>query len=304
MKVLQFTIPIRHDKTIVTKEDRLPYFYPYLHKHKEMQITWIKHGNGTLVTGSDMHLFQDGDIFVIGANQPHVFKNAGSYFEHETDGAVVSLNIFFDTELICNTLFNISELKNLRAFLMHAQNGFRVNRGMAGAVSGKIVQIMEHESGMERTLYFIELVQLLAAVPSPEILSNNTKMLRNNENDGIRISEIYNYILHNYERDITLEDVAQQAYMTPQAFCRFFKKHTGHTFVSFLNEIRINEARKKFSEGNYESISSVAYNCGFNSVTNFNRVFKAITRHAPSSYIEAFRKNINSLERGYMLSGA
>lgn len=302
MKVLQFTIPIRHDKTIVTKEDRLPYFYPYLHKHKEMQITWIKRGNGTLVAGSDMHLFQDDDIFVIGANQPHVFKNTGSYFEQETNDAAISLNIFFDPDVIYNTLFNISELRNLKTFIQHTQNGFRINKEMTNEVSAKILQIAEHESGIERTLYFIELMQLLASIPSPETLSDNTKMLRNNENDGIRISEIYNYILHNYERDITLEDVAQQAYMTPQAFCRFFKKHTGHTFVSFLNEVRINEARKKFSEGNYESISSVAYNCGFNSVTNFNRVFKAITRHAPSSYIETFRKNINSLEHGYMLS--
>jgi AraC-like DNA-binding protein len=303
MKVLQFTIPIRYDKTIVTKEDRLPYFYPYLHKHKEMQITWIKRGNGTLVTGSDMHLFQSNDIFVLGANLPHVFKNTGSYFEQPIEDAAISLNIFFDPDVICNTLLNICELKNLKAFILHAQNGFRVNKEMTGEVSAKIVQIMEHENGMERTLYFIELMQLLASIPSPDILSNNAKMLRNSENDGIRISEIYNYILHNYEKDIKLEDVAQQAYMTPPAFCRFFKKHTGHTFVSFLNEIRINEARKKFSEGAYESISNVAYNCGFNSVTNFNRVFKAITRLAPSSYIESFRKNINPVKHGYMLSG-
>ncbi|MDR0792261.1 MAG: AraC family transcriptional regulator [Chitinophagaceae bacterium] len=302
MKVLQFTIPIRYNKTIVTKEDRLPYFYPYLHKHKEMQVTWIKSGNGTLVAGSDMHLFKSNDIFVIGANLPHVFKSADSYFEQSIENATVSLNIFFDPDVICNTLFNICELKHLKDFILHAQTGFKVNKEMLGEVSTKILQIMEDENGMERTLYFIELIQLLTSMPAPEVLSNNSKMLRNSENDGIRISEIYSYILHNYEKDIKLEDVAKQAYLTPPAFCRFFKKRTGRTFVSFLNEIRINEARKKFSEGDYESISSVAYNCGFNSVTNFNRVFKAIARIAPSSYIESFRKNINPVERDYPLS--
>ncbi|MDE1193462.1 MAG: AraC family transcriptional regulator [Arachidicoccus sp.] len=302
MKVLQFTIPIQHDKTIVAREDRLPYFYPYLHKHKEMQITWVRRGDGTLVAGSDMHLFQSNDIFVIGANQPHVFKNASSYFGQVVENSTISVDIFFDPDVICSSLLNIPELKNLRSFLMNSQNGFRVNKNISDKVADIMHRIMELDNGMERTLQFIELLQLLSSIPSPQSLSNAAQTLRNNEADGIRISEIYNYILHNYEKDITLEDVSQQAYMTPQAFCRFFKKHTGHTFISFLNEIRINEARKKLSEGNYDSISSVAYNCGFNSITNFNRVFKAITKFAPSAYIESFKEKIRPLDQSYMLA--
>ena len=77
--------------------------------------------------------------------------------------------------------------------------------------------------------------------------------------------------------------------MTPQAFCRYFKKHTLHTFIGFLNEVRINEACKKLTDGQYDSIATVAYNCGFNSITNFNRVFKTITGKSPSEYIESYR---------------
>jgi AraC-like DNA-binding protein len=76
--------------------------------------------------------------------------------------------------------------------------------------------------------------------------------------------------------------------MTPQAFCRFFKKRTRHTFVSFLNEVRINEACKKLTEGGFDSISTVAYTCGFNSITNFNRVFKAVLGKSPSEYVESY----------------
>jgi len=93
-----------------------------------------------------------------------------------------------------------------------------------------------------------------------------------------------------YDKPITLEDVAKQAHMTPQAFCRYFKKHTLHTFVSFLNEVRINEACKKLTDGNYDSIATVAYNCGFNSITNFNRVFKSVTRKSPSEYVDSYFK--------------
>ncbi|AYD47742.1 AraC family transcriptional regulator [Arachidicoccus soli] len=292
MKVLQFTIPIQHDKTIVSRIDVLPHFYPYLHKHKEMQITWVQQGHGTLVTDNNMHLFQNDDIFVIGANQPHVFKNTSSYFTEEKNKSICSLDIFFDPDVICNSLLNIPELRNLRSFIEKAQTGFKVPDCSFKEVSEKMLLIKDLEIGLTRIMHFIELIQLMASVAPAEKLSNDTNDVKSNENDGIRISHIYNYILHNYEKNLTLEDIAQQAFMTPQAFCRFFKKHTGHTFISFLNEVRINEARKQFSEGNYESISCVAYNCGFNSITNFNRVFKSITQQIPSFYIESLKQSV------------
>ncbi|HVV56218.1 MAG TPA: hypothetical protein VHC47_12870, partial [Mucilaginibacter sp.] len=62
MKVLQFTIPVAHDKSVIVQEDNLPYFYPYLHRHKEAQVTWILNGEGTLIAGNDMHPFKPGEI--------------------------------------------------------------------------------------------------------------------------------------------------------------------------------------------------------------------------------------------------
>ena len=109
--------------------------------------------------------------------------------------------------------------------------------------------------------------------------------------EGMRISNIYNYIMQHYNRDITLEEVSEAAYMTPQAFCRYFKKHTRVTFITFLNEIRINEACKRLIDGSYESVSSVAYDCGFNSITNFNRVFKSTTGKSPREYATVFLSN-------------
>ena len=107
------------------------------------------------------------------------------------------------------------------------------------------------------------------------------------------MGNIYNYILQNYNREVTLEDVAAEAHLTPQAFCRYFKKHTGVTFVAFLNEMRVNEACKKLARGDFENISSVAYQCGFNSITNFNRVFKNVSGTSPKTYLAKYRSNIN-----------
>lgn len=292
MKVLQFTIPVQHDKTIVTRIDRLPHFYPYLHRHKEMQITWIQHGDGTLVADNNMHVFNSHEIFVLGANQPHVFKNSAAYFKPSSEKEICSLDVFFDPTVICNTLLNIPELKHLRAFVQQASLGLKVPGNLVDCISQKMSALLQMDAGAQRTIIFIEMLEVLAAATEITPLSTNSQALLNNETDGIRISHIYNYILHNFDKPITLEDVAREAYMTPQAFCRFFKKHTRHTFVSFLNEVRINEARKQFSEDTFESISAVAYNCGFNSITNFNRVFKLLMRQAPTDYIERLKNKI------------
>lgn len=81
--------------------------------------------------------------------------------------------------------------------------------------------------------------------------------------------------------------------MTPHAFCRYFKKHTRYTFINFLNKVRINEACKMLISGMHNGIAAVAYSCGFNSITNFNRVFKSVTGKSPRVYIDGYNHSIN-----------
>ncbi|MBS1504715.1 MAG: AraC family ligand binding domain-containing protein, partial [Bacteroidetes bacterium] len=81
MKVLQFTIPIAHDKSVIVQHDQMQHFYPHLHRHKEAQVTWIQEGEGTLIAGNHMHVFGPGDIFLIGPDQPHLFKSNPEYFQ-------------------------------------------------------------------------------------------------------------------------------------------------------------------------------------------------------------------------------
>jgi len=86
------------------------------------------------------------------------------------------------------------------------------------------------------------------------------------------------------------EQIAAVAYLTPQSFCRYFKKHTSKTYIRFLNEVKINEACKRFMEMNFDSIGNVAYQSGFNSVVSFNRVFKSITAKTPKAFIKMYHK--------------
>ncbi|NSL86337.1 AraC family transcriptional regulator [Chitinophaga solisilvae] len=289
MKVLQFTIPVAHDKTIITQKDQLPHFYPYLHRHEEIQLTWIQQGNGTLLAENSMHPFRSGEIFWLGGNQPHVFKSDQSYFAAKSKKNVQALTLFFNPMGKLAPMLDLQEFKKISAFIQQFSNGFKVAEEDMAEVSNSILRI--HQSkGVAQMIRFIELLDFFSTRKTPQPLISGARLSAVNEQEGIRIGYIYDYIMKHYDADIMLEDIAREAHMTPEAFCRYFKKHTRLTFVSFLNEVRVNEACKKLADRSYDSIATVAYNCGFNSIANFNRVFKTVTGKSPRSFLKEYEQ--------------
>jgi AraC-like DNA-binding protein len=293
MKVLQFTIPVSYDKTVIMKNEVLPHFYPYLHRHEEIQLTYIQKGEGTLLVGNNMHPFNANEVYLIGANLPHVFKSDPSYFSKKGNKKVQSLTLFFSTKGKLSSLFDLPELKNIHTFFSNFYSSFKVPADSFSDISAKMLSI-KYSNGLDQLLQFFQLLKSLSNLQNIIFLSPDVQPHSFSDFEGIRISKIYSYIMEHYNQGITLEEVAAVAYMTPQAFCRYFKKHTHHTFVSFLNEVRINEACKKLLEGAYDSMTSIAYDCGFNCVTNFNRVFKSTTGKSPREYSKDFMNNLSN----------
>ncbi|SFH25219.1 AraC family transcriptional regulator [Pedobacter insulae] len=292
MKVLQFTIPVADDRAVIVQEDIMPQFYPHLHRHKEAQLIWIKQGEGTLLIDNQMHPFKKDDIFLIGVNQPHLFKSNPEYFVEENGLEINALMIFFDPAGKLQSFLDLPEMQLIKAYLNFAKGGLKLPADQASLIAQQMtsVQLAKNQYVM---IHFLGLLDLMAQFQhSSQVLVANGPSLFS-ESEGIRIGHIYNFLMQHYDRNITLVEIAEEAHMTPQAFCRYFKKHTRQTLVSFLNEIRVNEACKKLTSGNYENISIVAYNCGFNSLTNFNRVFKTIMKIAPKTYLESYNKRLN-----------
>lgn len=297
MKVLQFTIPVAHDKSVIAEQVELPYHYPYLHRHKEAQITWIQQGEGTLIAGNNMHDYKAGDIFFIGANLPHLFKSNPEYFDTNSTRPIKALTIFFNPEGVLGSLFNLPEMKALKNFLQQHQQGFKVPNVYFQPVAHGMNEV-KNATGFDQLMQFLKLLKNMLDINTKlEPLSSYGDLPAITENEGIRIGNIYNYIMQNYNEPITLQDVAKSACMTSESFCRYFKKHTGHTFISFLNEIRVNEACKNLTAHRFESISTVAYRCGFKSITNFNRVFKYVTGTSPREYLDSYFNNLSSVNK-------
>ena len=290
MKVLQFTLPVAHDRAIIVQEDIMPHFYPHLHRHNEAQLIWIKEGEGTLVVDNHLYAFKANDVYLLGANQPHLFKSNAEYFQEESGLQIQALMIFFDPAGRLLPVFDLPEMQLVKSFLQQFQGGFKVPSKHCDLIIAQMLAV-QNSQNQELLTNFLQLVNNLCQYSGKEQPLAQSRSVSFSENEGIRIANIFSYIMQHYERLITLEEVAAQAHMTPQAFCRYFKKHTRQTFVSFLNEMRINEACKKLTSGRYENIATAAYTCGFNSVTNFNRVFKAVKGESPKAYLEHYFSN-------------
>lgn len=283
MKVLQFTIPVSHDKNIIVQKEQLPFFYPHLHRHDEIQLTWVLKGRGTLIAENSMQTFRANEIFWIAGNQPHVFKSDAS------EDTVESLTLFFNPNGKLATVFELTELKKISTFIHKYPNGFKVPEEYVAELSEMMLRL-DQAQGAKQFMSFIHLLSFLQPLQDLIPLVSGSRLSSVNDQEGIRIGAIYDYIMKHYDTDIMLEDIAKHANMTPQAFCRYFKKHTRLTFITFLNEVRIHEACKKLSGSINDNISTIAYQSGFNSIATFNRVFKTITGRAPREYIRELEK--------------
>ncbi|QKJ31180.1 helix-turn-helix transcriptional regulator [Mucilaginibacter mali] len=291
MKVLQFTLPVAHENSVIVQEDIMAAFYPYLHRHHEAQLMWIQEGEGTLLAGTAMHPFKPGDIFMLGANQPHLFKSNPEYFAQDSNRQSRSTMIFFDPNGKLEPLFSLPEMTLLRGFIQQYAGGFKIPAAMAPAVFQQILAIRE-AGNVDKLTLFLQLLKTLYLANNELTPLSDVSTQQVSESEGIRIGHIYNYLMQRYDTAISLEAVAAEAHMTPQAFCRYFKKHTGQTLVTFLNRLRVNEACKKLTTSQTDGIATVAYTCGFNSLTNFNRTFKSIMGTSPRQYLDGYKAKV------------
>ncbi|MEM6316076.1 MAG: helix-turn-helix domain-containing protein [Bacteroidota bacterium] len=227
--------------------------------------------------------FQAGELMLYGANLPHQFKPNLPNGEHPTEG-ISAYVLHFPMDFVKNSLQNIPEFDILHHLLDQSPQGLRFLDARCQQKAGKLMRKMLAEEGFDRMLYFIRLLRLLAQQHSYELIASRG-YVNSLQAGSERLEKVYQYISKYYDKaDMTLEEVAIIANMNRAAFCRYFKKIAHKTFVQFLNEVRIGHACKLLLETN-KSIAEVAFSCGYNNTSNFNRQFKLIKRVSPSGYL-------------------
>lgn len=284
MKALLFRVPTVDDRSFRVQIDIEKHFYQRLHFHPELQLTFIKEGTGTLVVGDRIERFQPYDLLLLGANVPHVMLNDREFFEADSQRQVLSYSFFFKESMLGGILINSPELVHISALLREASHGVRLRFSGPTLLTEKLETINELRS-FEQFLLLLSVLDTMALWPDCERLSGTSYKNPNKPVDHHRLENVFNFILTNYSNVITLDDIAGVANLTPHAFCRFLRTHTRKTFSQLLNEVRIEHACRLLKDST-QSISQIAFTCGYSNLSNFNRQFKQVTGMPPRDYLK------------------
>jgi AraC-like DNA-binding protein len=277
-RIVAFNVPQTAHEIVRVQIDEVPHFYDQLHQHPEIQIMWIEQGEGTLVAGDFVGRFYPGEVYVIGGGQPHVFRCDPEYYRSGLRARSTSL--YFNERYFGSELWNAHDLLRLRELAEASRRGLHVPADAATPLT-QCMQKISSSSGLPRLVAFFELLHLLTVNQSVRKLSLAPGRLLENE-EG-RMNTILGFTFRESRRKIYLEEVAELANLSVEAFCRYFKVHTRKTYISFLNEVRVSHACRLLIQRNL-SVEQVCYETGFNNVSNFNRIFKRVTGKTPLAY--------------------
>jgi hypothetical protein len=219
----------------ILKVDR-PYFVVPLHLHPEIEIMSIVEGEGSRFVGDSVENFEAGDLVVVGSNLPHCWKSGSRHYE---DGSVLRAQarvILFRQENFGSGFFNISELRNIQDLFARAQRGICFT-GKTSISAAKKIAAAYRQKGVRRFIAFIDLLNDLAESTEYRMLSSGGYKPLLIATDMQRLNKVFDYLMLNFDKSLKLETIASQAYMSPTAFCRYFKSHTNKTVFNFLNEL-------------------------------------------------------------------
>lgn len=287
MKPLPFNISKTTNQSIGVQHDILPYFYDRLHYHPEWQITLILKTEGMLYAGDGMCRFQPGDIFCIGSNLPHLFRNDSKYYQEEEENAE-AISVFFDQESLGLGFFEVPELRTAKALLRESNKGICFP---AHTFQGDLLPLFERmkkQNGIPLLQDFLSLLNQLCISDAGQTLSSMAYDQSQAEAAGKRLDKVLQFIFQNYEQKITVQEAARISNLSVPAFCRSFKLHTRKTFIAYVNEVRVNAACQLLMDQQY-TIAQIAYKVGFNNLSNFNRQFKKAKGMSPSSFQQHYQ---------------
>jgi len=278
MRVIRTEITLLHNTRLSIIDRNDDAFNPAFHFHPELELVLIKEGHGRRIIGNRIDPFEKGDMVFIGSNLPHIWLNDDTTNGHRARSVVVH----FRKEIFSDEFYDLKESRELARFFELAARGIQVSGATRDKVSRKL-DILVTQRGFRRILLLLEILHILSTSPDCRCITEDVYNPEKIEEATDRLSEIYRYVQRNFSKDISLKDISIVAGLTPQSFCRWFKKSTSKHFFDYLNEVRIFNACEMLI-GSDTPVAGIAYHCGYNTISNFNKLFKEATGLTPGQF--------------------
>ena len=278
-------IPLSIDQSFRVITDISKSFYNQWHYHPEVELMYVVQGTATGFFGNSVRNINDGDLLLIGSNLPHMLKSDPKLYHTNSEKITESIVVHF-TPGIINSFAQLPENKNIAILLDQIQSGIFIEGAVKEEVK-KYLDLLVFAKNSQRFIYLIQILETIANEKVHTPLSQNIVKAYANKNDENRLNRIYHHTLNNFNKEISLKEIAGIIYMSPHSFCRYFKSRTKKRYSLFLMEVRISHACKLLISTDY-SVAVVSYESGFMNFSNFNRHFKLLVDKTPLEYRKQF----------------
>jgi AraC-like DNA-binding protein len=272
--------------SFVLQKDVYPHYPTPWHHHPEFELVLVLKSTGEKIIGDHLSSFSDGDLAFLGPHLPHVYHNSKVYYEEGSGLTAEAIVIHFNLDSFGDDFFKLPEMDKIARFLEDSVVGFSIKGRTRKVVETKMIEMLGLP-GPRRIIELLQILDILSGTKDKEKLASPGFIVNFKPSGSQQITEVCDFIMQNFQTDLTLGQVAEIANLSPNAFCKFFKERTRKTFVGFLNEVRIGYACKLLGNEQY-NVSEVCYKSGFHNLSNFNRQFRKIVRKTPLQY----KKNI------------
>lgn len=253
---------------------KLNNFY-YWHFHPEFELTFIVAPNGTRRVGDHIGGFEGSDLVFIGSNIPHLNFDYGIKTEYEKVVLQIKKDFFKNDFITTPELASINQLfeNSKKVVCFH------------GAVKdeiGKRLQKIHLLSHFEQFIEVLSIFQILATANEKTLLHDKPFENLYNNKEQVRLKVVHKFIEENYQRAVSIEEISRLTHLSKAAFCRYFKKMTRLTFTEFLNQYRIEQAKILLKTD--KNVTETCFECGFESLSYFNRIFKKVVGENPIQF--------------------
>lgn len=282
MKVIEQRLPQEFDKSFIVFKETGKFFPCPWHYHPEYELVLVNKSTGRRMVGDHIGYFEEGDLVFMGPRLPHVWVSDSKYLNGDDENPADAIVIQFVENFLGDQFLNIPELQDFKKFLSISERGILIN----GKARMKIILLMKQMIGMngiQRLSALLSIFEILSNMSDFDLLASPRFVQNFQYESPGKFKKITEYILQNFNEDISLPQAAAVANMGLTSFCNFFKSQFRVTFVEYVNMVRIGHACKLIAENKY-NIVEISYECGFNSLANFNRQFKKLKKISPSDY--------------------
>ncbi|HEY8734083.1 MAG TPA: AraC family transcriptional regulator, partial [Puia sp.] len=222
MKPHLLKIPKADEHSFSVRYDIVSFFYNQWHYHPEMELVYIIEATGRQFIGDSIHHFKNNDLILLGSNLPHLWRCDEKFLVKNSKLKVEAIIIHFLPDCFGSAFFSLPENKPLFRLFQKAQMGVRVKNQSAVIVSGLMRQLVT-ATDSERIILLLQILHTIAHSKQTKTVCSDGLTFQYSTAEAERLNTIYQYILNNFASEISLEQIAKVAHLTPNGFCRYFK---------------------------------------------------------------------------------